>query len=198
MAWVVITTTILFKAIDATLGLRVTEEEEVVGLDKLEHGLTSAYADFAKASTVRKLKTEAEKVSVDKVVPVQLVSKSASSDVIASDIKLTKIEIITDQDKFKNLKDALNEIGIMGMTVSNVLGCGTQKGAPKYYRGIAVEMECASMLAVAKYRHIPFIQFLYGADNLSSDTWEIRDLNLFGLNNAEKYMVLAFECVLAM
>ena len=91
MAWVVITTTILFKAIDATLGLRVTEEEEVVGLDKLEHGLTSAYADFAKASTVRKLKTEAEKVSVDKVVPVQLVSKSASSDVIASDIKLTKI-----------------------------------------------------------------------------------------------------------
>ena len=60
-----------------TLGLRVTEEEEVVGLDKLEHGLTSAYADFAKASTVRKLKTEAEKVSVDKAVPVQLVSKSA-------------------------------------------------------------------------------------------------------------------------
>ena len=61
-----------------------------------------------------------------------------------------------------------------------------------------VEMECASMLAVSKYRHIPFIQFLYGADNLSSDTWEIRDLNLYGLNNAEKYMVLAFECGLTM
>ena len=63
---------------------------------------------------------------------------------------------------------------------------------------IAVEMECASMLAVSNYRHIPFIQFLYGADNLSSDTWEIRDLNLYGLSNAEKYMVLAFECGLAM
>lgn len=63
---------------------------------------------------------------------------------------------------------------------------------------LVVEMECASMLAVAKYRHIPFIQFLYGADNLSSDTWEIRDLNLYGLSNAEKYMVLAFECGLAM
>lgn len=63
---------------------------------------------------------------------------------------------------------------------------------------LVVEMECASMLAVAKYRHIPFIQFLYGADNLSSDTWEIRDLNLYGLNNAEKYMVLAFECGLAL
>lgn len=63
---------------------------------------------------------------------------------------------------------------------------------------IAADMECASMLAVAKYRHIPFIQFLYGADNLSSDTWEIRDLALYGLTNAEKYMVLAFECGLAL
>lgn len=63
---------------------------------------------------------------------------------------------------------------------------------------LTVEMECASMLAVSKYRNIPFIQFLYGADNLSSDTWEIRDLYLYGLTNAEKYMVLAFECGLAM
>ena len=61
-----------------------------------------------------------------------------------------------------------------------------------------VEMECASMLAVSKYRHIPFIQFLYGADNLSSETWEIRDLTSYGLTSAEKYMVLAFECGLAM
>ncbi len=63
---------------------------------------------------------------------------------------------------------------------------------------LVAEMECASMLAVSKYRQIPFIQFLYGADNLSSDTWEIRDLALYGLTNAEKYMVLAFECGLAM
>lgn len=61
-----------------------------------------------------------------------------------------------------------------------------------------VEMECASMLAVSQYRNIPFIQFLYGADNLSSDKWEIRDLESYGLTNAEKYMVLAFECGLAM
>ncbi len=63
---------------------------------------------------------------------------------------------------------------------------------------LVVEMECASMLAIAKYRHIPFIQFLYGADNLSSDAWEIRDLSLYGLSDAEKYMVLAFECGIAM
>ena len=54
------------------------------------------------------------------------------------------------------------------------------------------------MLAVAKYRGIPFIQFLYGADYLGSDTWEIRDLALYGLTDAEKYMVLAFECGLAL
>ena len=63
---------------------------------------------------------------------------------------------------------------------------------------LVVEMECASMLAVAKYRGIPFIQFLYGADHLGSDTWEIRDLALYGLTDAEKYMVLAFECGLAL
>lgn len=63
---------------------------------------------------------------------------------------------------------------------------------------IAVEMECASMLAVSRYRKIPFIQFLYGADCLSADNWEIRDLKTFGLSNAEKYMALAFECAVAM
>ncbi|OUP80546.1 UNVERIFIED_ORG: phosphorylase [Lacrimispora saccharolytica] len=63
---------------------------------------------------------------------------------------------------------------------------------------IVVEMECASMLAVAKYRHIPFIQFLYSADNLSSDKWDMRDLSLYGLTSAEKYMVLAFKCSLAL
>lgn len=63
---------------------------------------------------------------------------------------------------------------------------------------LTVEMECASMLAVSKYRHIPFVQFLYGADNLSSDTWDIRDLTRYGLSNAEKYMLLAFECGLAL
>lgn len=59
---------------------------------------------------------------------------------------------------------------------------------------IAVEMECAAMMAVSQYRKIPFVQFLYGADDLSSDKWDIRDLTLHGLTNAEKYMLLAFEC----
>lgn len=63
---------------------------------------------------------------------------------------------------------------------------------------LTVEMECASMLAVSKYRQIPFIQFLFGADNLSTDTWDIRNLDSAGLSDAEKYMILAFECGLAL
>lgn len=63
---------------------------------------------------------------------------------------------------------------------------------------LAVEMECASMLAVSQYRKVPFIQFLYGADNLGDGTWEIRDLMQYGLDGAEKYMALAFECGIAM
>ena len=59
-------------------------------------------------------------------------------------------------------------------------------------------MECASMLAVSKYRNIPFIQFLFGADNLSTDTWDKRDLETVGFSNPEKYMVLAFECGIAL
>lgn len=63
---------------------------------------------------------------------------------------------------------------------------------------IAADMECAAMLAVSQYRKIPFIQFLYGADDLSSDKWDIRDIALHGLTNADKYMLLAFECGLVM
>ena len=63
---------------------------------------------------------------------------------------------------------------------------------------LAVEMECASMMAAARYRGIPFIQFLYGADSLSADGWEIRDLAAYGADAAEKYMLLAFECALRM
>ena len=63
---------------------------------------------------------------------------------------------------------------------------------------IAVEMECASMISLAKYRGVPFAQFLYGADDLSSDAWDMRDLAVYGLSNAEACVLLAFECALAL
>ena len=81
---------------------------------------------------------KAVSVGIDQAVPVELVSKPAVT--VGSDVKITKIDIITKQSKFEALKIAMNKIGITGMTVTQVLGCGIQKGKPEYYRGVEVEM----------------------------------------------------------
>ena len=79
-----------------------------------------------------------DSVGIDQAVPVELISKPAVT--VGSDVKITKIDIITKQSKFEALKIAMNKIGITGMTVTQVLGCGIQKGKPEYYRGVEVEM----------------------------------------------------------
>ncbi len=140
--WTAVAITITFTLIKKTVGLRVTPEEEIQGLDLPEHGLVSAYADFMPAipqvdSFERSETTGA--VPVDEAVPVQL--KTAPAGVsAASDAKITKIELIIKQEKFEALKDALMGIGITGMTVTHVLGCGAQKGKPEYYRGVIQEI----------------------------------------------------------
>ena len=140
--WTAVAITITFTIIKKTVGLRVTPEEEIQGLDLPEHGLVSAYADFMPAipqvdSFERSETTGA--VPVDEAVPVQL--KTAPAGVsAASDAKITKIELIIKQEKFEALKDALMGIGITGMTVTHVLGCGAQKGKPEYYRGVIQEI----------------------------------------------------------
>ncbi len=144
IAWVAITMTIIFEAIKHTIGLRVSREEEILGLDSTEHNLPSSYADFLQVpdQLVAGLQDapEAEatpaKAPVDASVPVQVVNGGSP----ASDVKLTKVSIICKQNKFDELKEALNDIGVMGITVTQVLGCGVQKGAAKYYRGVAVDV----------------------------------------------------------
>ena len=142
--WVVVTMTIVFCLIDKTIGLRVTEREEVEGLDSTEHGLVSAYADF-----MTPVMTGASEVmgtaSVDEAVPVQV---KTSDTYTASDVKLTKIEILTKQAKFEALKNALNQIGVTGMTVTQVLGCGVQKGASEFYRGIPIDIQLLPKIQV--------------------------------------------------
>ena len=140
--WTAVAITITFTLIKKTVGLRVTPEEEVQGLDLPEHGLVSAYADFMPAipqvdSFERSETTGA--VPVDEAVPVQLKTAPAGISA-ASDAKITKIELIIKQEKFEALKDALMGIGITGMTVTHVLGCGAQKGKPEYYRGVIQEI----------------------------------------------------------
>ncbi len=142
--WTVVTISLMFFILKKTIGLRVSEEEEILGLDATEHGLTSAYADFmptvnaVQDVTLPPAAAPKEKaVPVDAAVPVQVLDGGGN---VASDIKLTKISIICRQNKLEELKEALNEIGVMGITVTQVLGCGTQKGKAKYYRGAEIDM----------------------------------------------------------
>ena len=143
IAWVAITMTIVFQIIKHTIGLRVTEAEEIMGLDKPEHGLSSAYADFmpvvpnvlgTKAAEKAASMLDTIPVAVEKAVPVTKVTTEGGEH------KLTKIVIVTKQSKFEVLKEALGAIGVSGMTVTNVIGCGIQKGAAEYYRGAEVDM----------------------------------------------------------
>ena len=144
-AWVAVAMLVIFFIIKKTVGLRVSAAEEIAGLDIEEHGLVSSYADFMPAipaapATAYSEATGSEKgtVSIDQAVPVELKTSKASAS--ASDVKITKIEIITNPSKFDLLKNAMNEIGITGMTVTNVMGCGIQKGHTEYYRGVQMEV----------------------------------------------------------
>jgi Amt family ammonium transporter len=145
IAWVAITMTIVFLAIKHTIGLRASREEEILGLDSTEHGLESSYADFmlvpdsvaaGSSGTAPALAPAA--APVDASVPVQVLSKDPSG--VASDVKLSKVTIICNQTKFDALKNAMNAIGVNGITVTQVLGYGVQKGANKYYRGVKMDV----------------------------------------------------------
>ena len=137
-AWTVVTITITFLIIKATVGLRVSREEELIGLDATEHGLPSAYAGFAMLPDM--VSEDAAPVVVSGDVPVAEaipVKKVPAFD--EGTPKLTKVEIICKEARLEKLKDAMMSIGITGMTVSHVMGCGVQKGTPEYYRGVPVE-----------------------------------------------------------
>lgn len=138
-AWVTVTMLIVFLVIKHTVGLRVKKEEEIDGLDIHEHGLVSAYADFMPAVDIPSgIDNEIKSTkSLSEAVPVTRVKVQKEEK---SEYKFTKIEIITRQSKFEALKAAMNAIQVTGMTVTNVLGCGMQKGSTEYYRGVPMEM----------------------------------------------------------
>jgi len=132
---------ITFTIIKKTHGLRTTAEEEILGLDITEHGLPSAYPDFM--PSVHKYTTydDQDVIAVEgdtpesEAIPVKKVPTFDDG----TSPKFTKIEIVCKEAKFDRLKKAMSKIGITGMTVSHVMGYGTQKGKPEYYRGVAVE-----------------------------------------------------------
>ena len=136
--WTAVTITITFLVIKAIVGLRVDREEEILGLDVTEHGLPSAYAGFAMQPEYIEEGSEPIVVSGDTPVAEAIpVKKVPTFD--EGTPKFTKVEIICKESRFEALKTAMMELGITGMTVSHVLGCGVQKGKPEYYRGVQVE-----------------------------------------------------------
>ena len=140
VAWTVVCMIIVFTIIKKTVGLRVTKDEEMKGLAICEHGLISAYADFmpigvGTASLDETFDVDSN-VPVTQAVPVQLAGKY---DMATDGTKITKIDILLKQSKLEALKEEMDKLGITGMTVSQVLGCGAQKGKAEYYRGVAIE-----------------------------------------------------------
>lgn len=139
LAWVGVMMTITFTILKHTVGLRVEPEIEIAGLDQAEHGLASAYAGFEISTSELTSDSDYDVIGSEKMEDsVPAVVKSLD---VPDGKKITKVEILMKQERFEKLKKAMNEIGVTGMTVTQVLGCGTQKGAPEYYRGVPVEMQ---------------------------------------------------------
>ena len=136
-AYVTVVITIVFAIIKKTIGLRVDAEDEIAGLDVTEHGLLSAYAGFSMLpepiADVAATAVEGDTPVVEAVPVKKMLTFSDDRR------KLTKVEIICKESRLEALKNAMTAIGITGMTVSHVMGCGAQKGKPEYYRGIPVE-----------------------------------------------------------
>ncbi len=143
--WTVVMISITFFAIKKTVGLRVTEEEEIEGLDIKEHGLTSAYSGFAimdVSNTMTMSVNENTSLGSNEYDTASEAKKNAAVPVVQDPTPATgiyKVAIIARLSRYDTLKKAMNELGVTGMTVTQVMGCGIEKGAGEKYRGIEVD-----------------------------------------------------------
>lgn len=145
-AYTAVAMTIVFTILKHTIGLRVSAEEEIMGLDIAEHDLASAYADFLPISATTMGGVTTETIDVTdlrdkKLAPVIGGAKETGG-------RYTKLTIMCKEDRFAILKDAMSQIGVTGMTVSHVMGCGTQKGKTGQYRGVKIDMNLLPQLQV--------------------------------------------------
>ena len=143
LAWTAVTMTITFLIIKATIGLRVTEEEEIEGLDIKEHGLPSAYAGFSIMDANANMTEVNENTDLgeDDYVKASDAQKNAAVKVTMPPVEsdINKVVIIAKLSRYDRLKKALNDLGVTGMTVTQVMGCGIQKGAGEKYRGVEMD-----------------------------------------------------------
>ena len=144
-AWTAVTITIAFVVIKACFGLRVSEEEEIVGLDACEHGLTSAYAGFSImdiSNTMTMEVNENTDLGTEDYTAASQAQKDAAVKTVmapSQDTGIYKVAVIAKLSRYDYLKKAMNDLGVTGMTVTQVMGCGIQKGAGEKYRGVEVD-----------------------------------------------------------
>ena len=145
-AWTAVTITIVFLIIKATVGLRVSEEEEIVGLDAMEHGLASAYSGFSimdVSNTMTMDVNENTNLGTSDYAEASQVQKDAAVKVVSTVPKdatgMYKVVIIAKLSRYDKLRKAMNELGVTGMTVTQVMGCGIQRGAGEKYRGVEMD-----------------------------------------------------------
>ena len=145
-AWTAVTITIAFIVIKKTIGLRVTEEEEIVGLDSMEHGLASAYSGFSimdVSNTMTRDVNENTDLGTPEYAQASTAKRDAAVKVVSTVPKdatgMYKVVIIAKLSRYDHLKKAMNDLGVTGMTCTQVMGCGIQKGSGERYRGAEVD-----------------------------------------------------------
>ncbi len=144
-AWTAVSITIVFLLIQSVMGLRVSEEEEIVGLDSCEHGLASAYSGFSIldiSNTMTMEVNENTDIGTDDYAAASPAQKEAAVKVAVApleDTNIYKVAIIARLSRYDQLKKAINDLGVTGMTVTQVMGCGVQKGAGEMYRGVEMD-----------------------------------------------------------
>lgn len=145
-AWAAVCITITFFVIKATVGLRVTEEEEIIGLDATEHGLASAYSGFSimdVSNTMTMDVNENTDLGVSEYENASQAQKDAAVPVMSTVPKETtgmyKVVVIAKLSRYEKLRKAMNDLGVTGMTVTQVMGCGIQRGAGEKYRGVEMD-----------------------------------------------------------
>jgi Amt family ammonium transporter len=145
-AWVTVAMLVTFSVIKAVVGLRVGKDEEIEGLDLHEHGIASSYADFMPLSVghldeapAPVAAAPAPPVPAETAIPVTDTREAPEANAKNKGPKMTKISIITRSSMFESLEAAMSAIGITGMTMTNILGYGAQKGHQEFYRGVEVQ-----------------------------------------------------------
>ena len=145
-AWTLVTITIVFLVIKATVGLRASQEEEIIGLDVTEHGLASAYSGFSIMDVSGAMVMDVNEntsLGVEDYDAASAVQKDAAVKVaqvpMASATGMYKVAIIAKLSRYDKLRKAMNDLGVTGMTVTQVMGCGIQKGAGEKYRGVEMD-----------------------------------------------------------